>query len=265
MVTESRKEFLKYLERIDISIYGEEFQAAVGLALSCDDSAWVEVPNWWPAGALRTASNHEIAKRLIESLDEQDGAVSEGISLTRDEKVYAPPSETRKRVLSTLLNEVVTTWSADPHGKNPVVKEADKNDPQYAVLAYPLPGDASNDIAQWIGLPPCYNGKIPRWQMLESGKPELVATITNTGHFTRPHVDNPYIQADVFHVFGRKLWFIWADSDSNTAAIQERQIKYDEIDIPWCLENLTGLQVSRLIDFCDHICPDIVMLMHSIS
>lgn len=54
----------------------------------------------------------------------------------------------------------------------------------------------------------------------------------------------------IWHIIGRKLWLIWEPSSENYRRIRERSVSYSNVDLAWCLYNLTGLKVSSLI-YCN--------------
>jgi hypothetical protein len=237
-----KQRFETYLASLNLGCYSVSFRHAITLALHANENAFTELPNWWSSD-----QNHPPNQKLCEMIKiaadgDRDPDV-ERVSVTINGRAAESASENRrKEILNNCINTVITDWTADRLGKHPDVMT---EPPLYSVIAYPLPGKVGEQMNELIGLPRTYGSSHPRWQTLRSGLIELTATITNAGHITDAHVDNPGMQSDVYHIFGRKLWFLWEDSDENNEIMMKRTVAYDNIDLDWCYENLSGLKVCK--------------------
>lgn len=243
MASSPKQVFLQYIAKLDLMIYSETLRSMVLLAESAEESAFIDIPNWWPVSTAKTQTNEDIASFIQESAMGVRDEDAEDISVTLNGLPGTNLSSVeRMKILQHCLHNIIEGWKKDPQGTRP---EVSRQRPAKGVIAYPLSGSYGKKIADWIGLPTFYpQNLIPRWQrMAKSRCPELVVTLTNTGHVTHAHIDNPCLQADVYHVFGRKLWFIWADCDHNTQQMMRFSGDYDDIDVEWCYENLIGLKV----------------------
>jgi hypothetical protein len=252
-----KQNFEDYLCSIDLQSYSDPFRHAIELARSANDEVFVEIPSWWTTTNADIPSNMHISHIIQAAAKGDHNSVTDPISVT----INGQPKETlslkrRKDILIECIDTVIDDWDHDRHGNTPIVRT---KKPVYAVLGYPLPGNVAEHIKDLIGLPECYQSFLPRWQTLGSGLPELVVTITNSGNLTVPHVDSPGLQSDVYHVFGRKLWFVWDDSDENNEIMMNRTIGYDAIDLEWCYTNLKGLKVCQSLSFI-HIWSSIMMM-----
>ena len=249
MSSEAKQLFLDYIKHLDMSKYSQSILTAVKIALNEPESAFTTIPNWWPDLPSKRISNEALARFIQESTADDVDDDAEQISVTVD-GVPKPNYSTQARIkiLSECLNNTIEAWKKDPNGMKPVITKAQS---RKAVIAYPLSGSNGKKIAEWIGTPPSYpEQQIPRWQRMKISKsPELVVTITNAGHLTNAHIDNPGLQSDVYHIFGRKLWFLWDDCDENTEKMKNRSGHYNEIDLEWCCLNLVKLKVCRSISF----------------
>jgi hypothetical protein len=250
MSSSPKQVFLNYINQLDLSIYSESVRSAVELAKKTDESVFTDIPNWWRFNTEKRKTNEDVALFIEESATGGQDEDAEGISVT----VNGAPgnnlnAQTRRKILRECLHNTIQAWQNDPQGGQPVVTK--QRLARKAVIAYPLSGSTGKQIADWIGLPPFYPEQaIPRWQRMRKSKsPELVVTITNAGHLTNAHIDNPCLRSDVYHVFGRKLWFIWDDCDHNTKEMMNWSGNYDDIDLYWCYEHLIGLKVCRSISF----------------
>jgi hypothetical protein len=253
--------FLNYINNLNLAIYSDSVLSAVELAKKTDQAAFTDIPNWWRVPGEKTISNEDISIFIKKSATHTPDEDAEQISVTENGKPGSNlGSKQRIKILQECLDNTIEAWKIDPQGGRPVVTDQKS---LKAVIAYPLSGSYGKQIADWIGLPPCYPQQaIPRWQQMRKSKcPELVVTITNAGHVTNPHIDNPCLQSDVYHVFGRKLWFIWDDCDHNTTQMMQWSDDYDAIDLDWCYKHLTGLKVCRSISFLP---CEIILLTHSL-
>jgi hypothetical protein len=262
MSSSPKQVFLNYINNLDLTKYSDSVRSAVELAKKTDGSVFTDIPNWWRVPTEKNISNEDISAIIKESANYKQADDAEAISVT----VNGAPgtnlgSKDRMKILRECLHNTIEAWKIDPQGGRPVV--ADQGSVK-AVIAYPLSGFTGKQIVDCIGLPLFYPQQaFPRWQQMRKSKcPELVVTITNAGHITNPHIDNPCLQSDVYHVFGRKLWFIWDDCDHNTTQMIRWSGDYDAIDLDWCYNNLTGLKVCRSISFLP---CEIILLTHSLS
>jgi hypothetical protein len=240
----AKREFQEYVHSINLQSYSETFRYALELAMSAGEEKFQSIPNWWGTEEDDKPSNEVLAIIVQEAAKGDVDPAAQELSVTVDGQPGEGSPKFKKKILIECVDKVVTDWTSDRLGRVPLVT---KKGVKHAVIAFPLSGDVGERIKNMIGLPKCYESTQPQWQTLASGKAELVATITNAGHFTGAHIDNPALQADVYHIFGRKLWFLWEDSDHNMEKVMARTIEYDDIDLEWCFKNLTGLKVPQFL------------------
>ena len=156
------------------------------------------------------------------------------------------PDHTRHDIATACVQEVIEAWKRDKHGRHPVVPQ---KDPLHSVLAFPFSAEGGRRMGEILPLPVKYEAGVGRWMTLSDGAtPELVMTCMHAGHCTTAHVDNPALQASVFHLFGHKLWFLWKDTDKNRQALLLRTIPYDDIDVFWCWRHFEDVEV-RFVRF----------------